>query len=311
MKTISFDIGIKNMAYCVFDCSTNIDILEWKVISLMEEQQTNPICTCKIIPKSKKAEIKPCKKIAKYSKNDQYYCEKHANESQYLLPTKENIFTQIKKKKNEDLIKWGKQHFLFLDIENLEKPSKQFLLDTIQKHLESQCLQPVKKVKNKTASETDLVVIGKNMKKEFNKNQLFQEVETIIIENQISPIANRMKTIQGMLAQYFIMINDNSNIQFISSSNKLKQFVVEGSRTINSEEMKDNKKTNPNYKEHKKDGIYYCENILKRNENLKSWIDSLDVKKKDDLADAFLQGLWYFKNKNIITYADDLKINIV
>jgi hypothetical protein len=311
MKTISFDIGIKNMAYCVFDCSTNVDILEWKVISLMEEQQTNPICSCKIIPKSKKAEIKPCKKIAKYSKNNQYYCEKHATESQYLLPTKENTFTQIKKKKNEDLIKWGKQHFLFLDIENLEKPSKQYLLDTIQKYLENKCLQPVKKVKNKTASETDLVVIGKNMKKEFNKNRLFQEVETIIIENQISPIANRMKTIQGMLAQYFIMINDASNIQFISSSNKLKQFVVEGSRTTKLEEIKDSKKTNPNYKEHKKDGIYYCENILKRNENLNYWIDSLDVKKKDDLADAFLQGLWYFKNKNIITYADDLKINIV
>ena len=185
------------------------------------------------------------------------------------------------------------------------------MLDTIQKYLENQCLQPVKKVKNKTASETDLVVIGKNMKKEFNKNQLFQEVETIIIENQISPIANRMKTIQGMLAQYFIMINDGSNIQFISSSNKLKQFVVEGSRTTKSEEIKDIKKTNPNYKEHKKDGIYYFENILKRNENLNSWIDSLDVKKKDDLADAFLQGLWYFKNKNIITYADDLKINSV
>lgn len=311
MKTISFDIGIKNMAYCVFDCSTNVDILEWKVISLMEEQQTNPICSCKIIPKSKKAEIKSCKKIAKYSKNDQYYCEKHATESQYLLPTKENTFTQIKKKRNEELIKWGKQHFLFLDIENLEKPSKQYLLDTIQKYLESKCLQPVKKVKNKTASETDLVVIGKNMKKEFNKNRLFQEVETIIIENQISPIANRMKTIQGMLAQYFIMINDDSNIQFISSSNKLKQFVVEGSRTTNLEETKDSKKTNPNYKEHKKDGIYYCENILKRNENLKYWTNSLDVKKKDDLADAFLQGLWYFKNKNIITYADDLKINIV
>jgi len=311
MKTISFDIGIKNMAYCVFDCSTNVDILEWKVISLMEEQQTNSVCSCKIIPKSKKAEIKPCKKIAKYSKKDQYYCEKHAIESQYLLPTKENTFTQIKKKKNEDLIKWGKQHFLFLDIENLEKPSKQYLLDTIQKYLENQCLQPVKKVKNKTASETDLVVIGKNMKKEFNKNQLFQEVETIIIENQISPIANRMKTIQGMLAQYFIMLNDDSNIQFISSSNKLKQFVMEGSRTTKSEEIKENKNTNPNYKEHKKDGIYYCENILKQNENLKSWIDSLGVKKKDDLADAFLQGLWYFKNKNIITYADDLKINIV
>ena len=311
MKTISFDIGIKNMAYCVFDCSMNVDILEWNVISLMEEQHSNPICDCKIIPKSKKAVVKQCNKIAKYSKNEKYYCEKHASASQYLLPTKENSFTQIKKKKNDELIKWGKQHFLFLDNENQEKTSKQYLLDSIKTYLENQCLVPLKKVKNKTASETDLVIIGKNMKKEFSKNQLFQEVNTIIIENQISPIANRMKTVQGMLAQYFIMINDDSNIQFISSSNKLKQFMDEGSRVPNSEISKDSKKTNPNYKEHKRDGIYYCENILKRNENLVHWINNLDVKKKDDLADAFLQGLWYFKNKNIITYADDLKINIV
>lgn len=311
MKTISFDVGIKNMAYCVFDCSTNVDILEWKVINLMEEQQTNPLCSCNIIPKSKKAQIKPCKKHAKYSKNDNYYCEKHAVDSQYILPTKDNTFTHIKKKKNEDLIKWGKTHFLFLNIENLEKPNKQCLLDTIKNYLDIHCLDPVKKVKNKTASQTDLVVIGKNMKKMFNTNKLFAQLDNVIIENQISPIANRMKTIQGMLAQYFIMINDNCDIDFISSSNKLKQFQSEGSRPINVKSDKQTPTTNPNYKEHKKDGIYYCERILQINDNLSGWLESMDTKKKDDLADAFLQGLWFFKSKNIITYADDLKINSV
>ncbi len=311
MKTISFDIGIKNMAYCVFDCSTNVDILEWKVINLMDEQRTTPICSCEIIPKSKKAQIKPCKKIAKYTKNNHYYCEKHGFNSQFILPVKENTFTQIKKKKNEELIKWGKKHFLFLDIENLEKPNKQYLLDNIQKYLETHCLEPVKNIKNKTASQTDLVVIGKNMKKIFNTNELFLQVDHAIIENQISPIANRMKTIQGMLAQYFIMINDNIDIDFISSSNKLKQFQTEGSRQSGDKSEKQSSSTNPNYKEHKKDGIYYCEKILKINDNLTEWLESMDVKKKDDLADAFLQGLWFFKNKNIITYADDLKINIV
>ncbi len=311
MKTISFDIGIKNMAYCVFDCSTNIDILEWKVINLMDEQQSNPVCSCNIIPKSKKAQIKPCNKAAKYSKNNSYYCEKHAINSQYILPIKENTFSHIKKKKKEDLIKWGKTHFLFLNIENQEKSNKQSLLDTIKDYLEAQCLEPVKKVKNKTASQTDLVVIGKNMKKTFNTNDLFLQVDHAIIENQISPIANRMKTIQGMLSQYFIMINDNIDIDFISSSNKLKQFNIEGSQTANDKSKKTTSTTNPNYKEHKKDGIYYCETILKANDNLTKWLESMDIKKKDDLADAFLQGLWFFKSKNIITYADDLKINIV
>ena len=36
----------------------------------------------------------------------------------------------------------------------------------------------------------------------------------VIIENQISPIANRMKTIQGMITQYFIMKNIY-NVEYI------------------------------------------------------------------------------------------------
>jgi hypothetical protein len=45
--------------------------------------------------------------------------------------------------------------------------------------------------------------------------------------------------------------------------------------------------------------------------NFHNWASALQKDKQDDLADAFLQGLWYFKNRNIITYADDLKINSV
>ena len=47
------------------------------------------------------------------------------------------------------------------------------------------------------------------------------------------------------------------------------------------------------------------------NVEYQSWKNTLQVSKKDDLADCFLQGLWYFKHKNIISYADNLKINIV
>ena len=48
------------------------------------------------------------------------------------------------------------------------------------------------------------------------------DIDRVIIENQISPIANRMKTVQGMLSQYFLMSNDKLDIEFISSINKLK-----------------------------------------------------------------------------------------
>ena len=59
------------------------------------------------------------------------------------------------------------------------------------------------------------------------------------------------------------------------------------------------------------DGIEICKHILGQNPCLGKSPDVLNVSKKDDLADSFLQGIWYLKRDNIITYADDLKINCV
>jgi hypothetical protein len=136
-----------------------------------------------------------------------------------------------------------------------------------------------------------------------------------------------MKTIQGMLAQYFIIRDENIAIDFVSSSNKLKQFSgisLSKMENILENTMKTNENTaenatekttipgtNPDYKKHKIDGVLYCSRILSNNDFLNQWRTSLDTKKKDDLADCFLQGLWYLKQKNIITYAEDLKIKIV
>jgi hypothetical protein len=92
-----------------------------------------------------------------------------------------------------------------------------------------------------------------------------------------------MKTIQGMLAQYFIMkFNDNIHISFVSSQNKLKDFTPRDIENKNS------------YKEHKSDAIYYTNQILTNNPNMGSW-EFTSSKKKDDLADCFLQAIWYLK----------------
>ena len=71
------------------------------------------------------------------------------------------------------------------------------------------------------------------------------------------------------------------------------------------------KETKEKYKQHKKDSIIICSQFLEKNDHLKEWIESMNSPKKDDLADCFLQGIWYLKHKNIISYAEDLKINSV
>jgi hypothetical protein len=246
-----------------------------------------------------------------------------------MIPLKKYSLTSLKKLKIDDLINVGKSHLIFLDIENISKLKKAEILDKVAIFFDKKSYAPIIKAKTKNAGETDLIIIGKQMKIQMNKIAGIDEITHVVIENQISPIANRMKTIQGMLAQYFIMKNSDIHIEFVSSSNKLKQFtgsprplentlVVDASgtnplpKTINLQPPRENlQMANSNYKENKKDGVFYCSRILESNATLNVWKDALNIKKKDDLADCFLQGIWYLKNKNILTYADDLKINIV
>jgi hypothetical protein len=96
-----------------------------------------------------------------------------------------------------------------------------------------------------------------------------------------------MKTIQGMIVQYFIMSNIVvGNIEFISAINKLKDFA----------NANNNEKTK--YSDRKKLGITTTLELLS---NDYRFIDKKDYfmthKKKDDLADSFLQGLWFVNNK--------------
>jgi hypothetical protein len=183
----------------------------------------------------------------------------------------------------------------------------------INTFLKKKMLDPLIEVKAKTASETDLITIGKNMRNELNKISHVLDVTHVIIENQISPIANRMKTIQGMLAQYFIMVGSQDiHIEFVSSMNKLKGYTINNNNNNNNNNTETNKKEESpcenKYKQHKKDSIIISNLFLETNENLQMWKPKLITSKKDDLADCFLQGIWYLKSKKVITNAEDLKI---
>jgi len=381
MKLISFDVGIKNMAYCIFDISAqNLSINSWNVLNLLEEEPVSEKC-CQMIPgKTKKILPKSCTKIAKYRKNEQCYCEKHSKGSActkgspFIIPNKKNSQTYLKKQKVEELLKIGKSHFLFLDANTMPKLKKDILLE-LENFYEKNCFEPISKLKTRNASEIDLITIGKNMKELLNKVEGIDEITHVLIENQISPIANRMKTIQGMLAQYFIMNHTDIHIEFVSSGNKLGQFIrgthgspktpplnegFDGSSKtpplnegfdgsplskktkldiiidkkayssdsdlentmISTDENKNKSKSksknieqlNPDYKQHKNDALYYGSLILEKNPCFEPYKDSLQKRKGikvDDLADSFLQGIWYLKKQNIISYADDLKIIFV
>ena len=91
-----------------------------------------------------------------------------------------------------------------------------------------------------------------------------------------------MKSIQCMLAQYFIAKNIE-HISFVSASNKLNQFIQKATE----------------YSERKKLSVEITRKILGENSLNSHWLQHFNKhKKKDDLADALLQLLWYKEKIN-------------
>ena len=308
MKLISFDVGIKNMAYCIIDASSS-QIIDWNVLNLMPQQVVQQVypCNCHLKTKSKSGEpYKLCGHKSVYQKGEQYFCKKHAMaDTNYLIPEKEFSGPSLKKMKYEGLVEIATKYKIF---SVFEKPpsTKKDLLAKMLEFFEKKSMQVLKIAKTKSSLETDLITIGRNMASLLDKIGDLDQITHVLIENQISVLANRMKTIQGMLAQYFIMRGrPDIVIEFISSANKLKGF-SENAIAINEETG-----PNPNYKQHKKDSVDICRRFLVENTQLNQWIPSLDNVKRDDLADSFLQGIWYLKSRKIISYAENLKINII
>jgi hypothetical protein len=173
----------------------------------------------------------------------------------------------------------------------MKKPD---ILAWVEDYLGKKMLVPVNK-RTAKAGEADLVSLGRAMKTVF-RDTLPADIEMVLIENQISPLANRMKTVQGMLAQYFIMRYEGVGVEFISSANKLKMFSNED---VKKKELVGVEQTQAQkYKEHKKDGVFYCQQVLDKKvfEGGEQWT-LCERKKKDDLADCFLQGVWWLKRE--------------
>ena len=189
----------------------------------------------------------------------------------------------LNKQKIQNLIEIADKY----KIKHEEKCKKADLIAKINEFALANCFTKIDKV---NASKIDLVTVGRNIEHKFGEilGEHLPTIGTIIIENQIGPIANKMKTIQGMLAQYFIMKNNDIIIDFISATNKLKDFMP--SSTENSEKL--------DYKQRKKLGIQMCSNFVDNDGRFHLWAAFLHKhQKKDDLSDCFLQGMWYIKHK--------------
>jgi hypothetical protein len=257
MNIISIDVGIKNLAFCLLEKThEKKSILKWDVLNLCEEKFFCNEC---------------CDKEASYIIGTKFLCKKHSKNNKKL--PKELSERNLKKIKVKDLKDLLKKENIYFD----EKHSKIRILEYLIPFCKNNYLCNIPKT---NANNVDLVSIGIEMKKQLDEILKDIKIDYVIIENQISPIANRMKTIQGMIAQYFIM-KDVTNIFFISAQNKLKEYT--------DKQM--------DYKDRKKLGIEITREFLINNECDEMYNIFEKHKKKDDMADSLLQGLWFIKNK--------------
>jgi hypothetical protein len=210
-----------------------------------------------------------------------------------------------------------------------------------QKEEQKQQIQKKNKNLSQTqASTVSLVFVGYSLMKQFDElfynencpDQNKNKIDAVVIENQISPIANRMKTVQGMITQYFLMRGvDKDHIIYFSSVQKLKvapyHFIFHDTSEKNpGDDDADEVDDIQTYDDRKKAGVACVRKILAGSSTTSSsitgsgsspftirsnecthssvklcscWLHRFEShKKKDDMADSFLQGLSYIVKTN-------------
>ena len=243
-----------------------------------------------------------------------------------LLPSTDLKPSKINKLKLAELFTLAEKYSIPYKKDGSSALKKTEITAIIHQYIKDNCFQPIEKT---NASDLDLNTIGRNIKENFNTifSEDIESISEVIIENQLSPMAIRMKTIQGMISQYFIMKNDNIQIKFVSATNKLKhplfQRFLKAEQSPEQNVVQSPDQTNEqnvvltaesfvplfktvgkvkDYKDRKELSIEICKHIINTELKYKNtqWINFFNEKRKKDgiadLADCFLQGLWYISN---------------
>lgn len=244
MIVLSIDIGIKNLAHCLFWVDKKeLKIVEWGVVDLT----CTPTHSC-----AGRLKTKACGRKATLSVGDAFFCKTHAPKP---VPT-----VKSKQEAVELCAKYG------IDCEEREAVK---------------CLAAFKRSQKttklaKAANECGAVELSSEMTRQYDA--LFQEkIDVVLVENQIGPLAAKMKLVQGMVVQYWVQ--KGCKVEIVSACNKLKMLQIKDTT----------------YAQRKKMSVLHTQRLITE---YKMDAHAFQTHpKKDDLADTFLQGLWYVVEK--------------
>ena len=239
MNILSIDIGIKHLAHCLLHLEDNkVTILDWEVVNLTKEE---PI----------KCEM--CQNKATYTCSKGSYCKVHTRKLPFFVMSKDYPLEKLSKKSFPELIEIA-DHYRdtkpWVGLKYNTK-SKSSLLKDLKVIKDTKLFTTTTKTKTK---DYDVVTLGRTIRDKYDERFKHYSIETIVIENQLGNIAPRMKSIQGMVIQYFIMKNQEK-IECVSATNKLKRFIQKSSK----------------YAERKKKGMEVTKQSMEVHEELCEW----------------------------------------
>ena len=315
MRYLSWDIGIKNLSYCLIEYNNSeINVIDWDIIDISGETVMNKKCQGH---KKKCGSI--CGKTANYyvKSVDKYFCKLHQKNHIKVLDYNKRVC-------NHDLGVLGVSEVL-----KVKECKRKVYFETFENPFICYC-----KVHQKLHAEENMKEINKkkdlndtcqNLINKLDKNKKLLDVDIVTIENQPALKNPIMKSIQMIIFTYFnlrgkIDKNTIGKILFLSASNKLKV------KFEKKNELSAKIVTNNKYKKNKELAKIYCEyfleNRLVKNEeinknndinknidinknnkeiNKSKWIDFYNShKKKDDLADTFLMNIYQIQMDNKI-----------
>lgn len=281
---LSWDVGIKNLAYCIVKFEENqFTIKKWDIINILDDRLT---CEYNLRGGEKK-----CGKIAKHiftineqsSCESKYYCKSHIDKADYNIIIPLDEIQCCKCKKNSIKIVDGTTH------------------GWCEKHLEKDVevykRRCVKKI-NQQCTKQSLTKMGVSMFEKLDKVPELMDVDEVLIENQPVLKNPTMKTIACMLLSYFTLrgLYENKGqythdtLRHVSASGKLKV----NNKTTN-KELKKGKNEKEVYNITKGLSVKYTKAII----NSKDLEHLNKYKKQDDLCDALLQAIRVYYGDNV------------
>jgi len=253
-----FDIGIKNLAYCIYD-SDKKKIIDWNNYSLLEDGNVNDV------KEKYKCSAASCDKNGVYTFREKYYCKKHCGVEKPIF--KDLSGNVLKTMPNVTVLK------------EMLKTKGKISKEELHKQVKETYALPI--VKKKSIKKLfDMEGLHDSIRKfVIDHKESLGKASVIGLENQPVLKNPNMKTVQMFLYSCLKNILEQSpKIKLIHAGKK----------------VKDKEKGDKGYKDRKTASIEESKDFLKKHLQEQKFHDLFNnSSKKDDIGDALLMCLQF------------------